>query len=153
MSSRRALVLRTLTLLVLLPAVLAACASGGTGTPAVGAPTAADAWIRPPMAAGLPAAGYVTLTGSGTDDQLVAVATASADRVELHRSMAGEGGMMGMEPVDAIAVAATTTVRLEPGGLHLMLFGFEAAVGSTVELELTFGSGSAITVPAEVRPS
>jgi copper(I)-binding protein len=61
--------------------------------------------------------------------------------------------MMGMEPVDEIAVAATTTVRLEPGGLHLMLFGFEAAVGSTVELELTFGSGSAITVPAEVRPS
>lgn len=144
-----------LALLLLLPLVLLACASTGGGTDPGAttgtAPSANDAWVRPPLAEGLPAAGYLTLTGSASDDRLIAVATSSADRVELHRSMAGDGGMMGMEPVDGIPIEAGATVRLEPGGLHLMLFGFDATA-STVELRLTFESGATLTVPAEVRP-
>jgi hypothetical protein len=61
--------------------------------------------------------------------------------------------MMGMRPVARIEVPAGTTVNLEPGGYHLMLLDMAEvpAVGSSVELTLTFEHAGDITVPAVVR--
>jgi periplasmic copper chaperone A len=125
--------------------------SGGGPSATGGAPTVSDAWIRPPMAPGLPGAGYLTLTGAGSEDALVAAATDAAARVELHRTMAGMSGMAGMEPVDRIKVPATGSVRLEPGSFHLMLFDLPSEMGTTVPLRLTFASGAEVEVIAEVR--
>jgi copper(I)-binding protein len=139
---------------VLVAAVaLGACTGAASTSPgtAVVAPSVSDAWVRPPMGPDRPAAGYLTLSGGTAADRLLTVTTQAADRVELHRTMAGEGGMMGMEPVDGIDVPASTTVKLEPGGLHLMLFGARIEPGDVVELQLTFSSGAVVTVPAAVR--
>lgn len=62
-------------------------------------------------------------------------------------------GMTGMQPVDRIEIPAGGTVRLEPGGYHLMLMDLTEmpAVGSTVELTLTFETAGDVVVQAEVR--
>lgn len=133
-------------------ALLVVACGGGSASAAV--PTVSDAWIRPPMGAGLPAAGYLTITGSaGTADALVGASSPLATSVEVHETMAEGSGMTGMRPVSRLEIATGATVRLEPGGYHLMLFGLTGtpAVGETIELTLTFETAGEVTVMAEVR--
>ena len=65
----------------------------------------------------------------------------------------GMGGMMAMRPVESIAIAAGATVELKPGGYHIMIIDpkEQPAIGSTVELTLTFQQAPPVTVVAEVR--
>ena len=143
--------------------VVLACSSTGSGSAAssaspaasaaAAAPAISGAWVRPPMGAGAPAAGYLTITGGSAADALVAAKSPIATSVEIHETMAGGSGMTGMQPVDKIDVAAGATVKLEPGGYHLMLMGVKdmPAAGSTVELTLTFQQAGDVTVQAEVK--
>lgn len=126
-----------------------ATAGTGTGT----AVTVADAWVRPPMSPGLPAAGYLTITGGSAADALVSAKSPIAGEVQIHETMAGGSGMTGMQPVDKIDVPAGATVKLEPGGYHLMLMNVTEmpAVGSTVQLTLTFEGAGDVVVQAEVK--
>jgi copper(I)-binding protein len=105
------------------------------------------------MGAGAPAAGYLTITGGDVADALVSAKSPIATSVEVHETMADASGMTGMQPVDQIDVAIGDTVKLEPGGYHLMLMGVKdmPAVGSKVELTLTFEQAGEITVQAEVK--
>lgn len=41
-------------------------------------------------------------------------------RIEIHRSVE-EDGMMSMHPVSVLAISSGETVRLAPGGFHLMM--------------------------------
>ena len=137
--SRRSSTILAFVFLMAAAAVLGGCteaASTASGTAGAG-PSVRDAWVRPPMGPDRPAAGYL--------------AADAAERVELHRTMADDSGMMGMESVDGIDVPASTTVKLEPGGLHLMLFGLTVEPGDEVGLELTFSSGAVVTIAAAVR--
>ena len=123
--------------------VVAAACSGGGGSGAT-APTVSGAWVRVPMNAAGPAAAYLRIanTGSGAD-ALVSVSSPAADAVELHESMMGDDGSMGMRPIDELAIPAGGSVELKPGGAHLMLIGLTSplAAGGTVQLRLTFKSG------------
>lgn len=114
-----------------------------------------DAWARPAMQmSGMStAAVYLTLHNSGAeDDRLVGASTDAAETVELHQSSM-EGGVMRMEPVDGIDVPAGETVRLEPGGLHLMLIGLtrDLAAGDHLTITLQFERAGEIEVDVEVR--
>ena len=84
--------------------VVAACSSSGGGSGAT-APTVSGAWVRVPMNAAGPAAAYLRIanTGSGAD-ALVSVSSPAADAVELHESMMGDDGSMGMRPIDELAI-------------------------------------------------
>jgi copper(I)-binding protein len=126
---------------------LAACSSASA------APTVSAAWVRPPMGADLPAAGYVTIVGGGAGDALLSASSPVATAVEVHETMAGASGMTGMRPVGRIDVAAGATVKLEPGGYHLMLMGVTGplTVGQQVEITLTFEKAGKVSVQAEVR--
>lgn len=140
----------TLSLVLMLAALaLGACSSTGGGSVAV-----ADAWVRPPMGADLPAAGYLTITGGDAADALVAASSPAAMTVEIHETSPGMSGMTAMHPVDRIDVAAGATVKLEPGGYHLMLMGPDAeaiVAGATVQITLTFEEAGEVVVEAEVR--
>lgn len=137
--------------------IVAACSGAGTSAAPSGAassaPTVSGAWVRPPMGASLPAAGYLTITGGSAADALIRAASPVAGEVQIHETMAGMSGMTGMQPVDRIEIPAGGTVRLEPGGYHLMLMDLTEmpAVGSTVELTLTFETAGDVVVQAEVR--
>lgn len=114
-----------------------------------------DAWIRLPPPGAAVAGAYLTIANaSGSDDRLVGVDTAAAERVELH-DMRMENGMMQMRELgDGLALKAGTQTTLAPGGVHMMLINPRAslAVGSSVEATLRFAHAPAQTVLLEVRP-
>lgn len=62
-------------------------------------------------------------------------------------------GMMKMQKVDKIEIPAGETVKLEPGGYHIMLMGLagELTEGSKITITLTFAEAGEKTVEAEVR--
>jgi copper(I)-binding protein len=139
-----------LSLLALVAVLAAACSSGGSTS----APTISDAWVRPPMGADSPAAGYLTMKNSSDQaDALLSVSSPVASSVEIHETTTDASGMMGMQPVDKIEVPAGGTVALEPGGYHLMLMGVTQMleVGSKVELDLVFERAGKVVVQADVK--
>src|SRR5690625_7002462 len=75
-----------------------------------------------PAAEGQMGVGYMQIrnSSSGTDT-LTAVSSELARHTELHESYELEDGMMGMREIEQLAVAAGSTVSLEPGGLHSLL--------------------------------
>ena len=60
---------------------------------------------------------------------------------------------MTMREVDGITIPAKSTVKLEPGGYHIMLLDLVAPLetGSTVKVTLEFESGPSQTVKAVVK--
>lgn len=114
-----------------------------------------DAWVRGTVP-GQKATGAFMQLQSPSDASLVAVSSPVAKVVEIH-TMAMEGGVMKMRPVEAIALPAGSAVDLKPGGYHVMLMDVGALKdGETVPLKLTFadkaGKRTTQDVNAVVRP-
>jgi hypothetical protein len=129
---------------------LAACSSGG----AAAAPTISDAWVRPPAGMDKPAAAYMVITNSaGQADALLSVSTPAASSVEIHETSTDASGMTGMHPIARLDVPAGGTVKLAPGGYHLMIMGLTTPleVGGKLELDLVFEHAGKVVVQAEVR--
>ncbi|MEI8393899.1 MAG: copper chaperone PCu(A)C [Rhodospirillaceae bacterium] len=86
-------------------------------------------------------------------DRLVSASTPVAEKAELHTHLMDDSGVMKMRRVDAIDIEAGATVRLAPGGLHVMLFGIKEPLkaDTTVPLTLTFQKAGAVTVDVLVR--
>jgi hypothetical protein len=96
-----------------------------------------DAWAaatRPGQDVG---AAYMTLK-STVDATLLGASSPVADSVEIHR-MWMDHGVMKMRMMKTLALPAGKSVKLEPGGLHLMLFDLKKPLtaGETLELTLT----------------
>lgn len=111
-----------------------------------------QAWSRPTAEGMGMGVGYLTLVNRGkTADALVSASTPAAAAVEFHESTVVDG-MARMRSRDEIPVAAGATVKLEPGGLHLMLVGLKAplAAGSRVPLTLEFRHAGRIEVELSV---
>jgi copper(I)-binding protein len=138
---------------VLITIVTACTSSTGSTSPSVTAPTVSGAWVRPPMGADRPAAGYLTITGGSEADALIAASSPISIDVQVHETTESADGM-GMQEVERIDIAAGATVMLEPGGYHIMFMMPDPealAVGGTVEITLTFEKGGEVVVQAEVR--
>ena len=62
------------------------------------------------------------------------------------------GPVFTMEPVDALSVPAHGTLKLEPGGDHLMVMGLAAPLrlGTELELTLRFDGAAPLTVTVPV---
>ena len=115
--------------------------------------TVKEAWVRAPAPGQNVAGGYMELT-SGTHALLIAVASPVAARAELHATTM-DGGVMRMRQVESIVLPAAKTVKLAPGGSHIMLLDAKPLKpGDKVPLTLTVqrdGSRSVFTVEAIVR--
>jgi len=112
--------------------------------------TLENAWVRLPAVDGRPGAAYFTLTGSDEQMVLVAADSEAAGRAELHESMAGDGGMMRMEPIAQVVLAPAQRIAFEPGGRHVMLFDIAPGIepGDTVPLTLSFADATMLSVDA-----
>ncbi|MGB5199267.1 MAG: copper chaperone PCu(A)C [Sedimenticolaceae bacterium] len=112
-----------------------------------------DPYVRavPPVAK--TSAAFMQLRNDNdTEGFLVSADTPAASVVELHTHTMDEG-VMRMRQVPQIPLPPNTTVSLEPGGLHIMLFDLKAPLspGDEVPITLTFSDGSSKAVTAEVR--
>jgi hypothetical protein len=145
-------VLATLLLLAGL-AGLGGCAAATSPSPSAATPTVEGAWVRPPIGADRPAAGYMTIRNPGNvADALVAVSSPVAMSCEIHETSMDSSGMAGMHPIERLEIPAGGSVSLEPGGFHLMLMETqELTEGDTVELRLEFEKAGTVVVQAEVR--
>jgi periplasmic copper chaperone A len=111
------------------------------------------AWVREPNPARDLTAAFMSLTNHGDQEvSLVRAFTSAAKVVELHE-MKMSDGMMKMRQVERIAIAPKTTVKLEPGGLHLMMIGLSTSLadGDAVEMTLEFDDGTRAVIEAQVR--
>lgn len=114
--------------------------------------TLAGAWLRETLPGKDSTAGFLSLANDGAEDALVGVECDAAASVELHR-MSHTSGQMKMERVQEIVLPSHAEVRLEPGGLHLMLFGVREPLvaGKTVKLTFTFRKAKKQTIEVPVR--
>lgn len=83
--------------------------------------------------------GGMQITATGDDFRLVAVSSEAAEQVELH-TMEIENDVMRMRQAESFDIKAGETLTLEPGGPHLMLFGFDTSLqpGDAAEMLFTF---------------
>jgi copper(I)-binding protein len=105
-----------------------------------------DPWARATIGISKTGAAYLTVM-----NQLIGASTSVAEKATLHRNVVDEDGVMKMRPVEAIEVPAGGDVKLEPGGLHIMLMGVHEPLkaGEHFPLTLTFERAGQveITVP------
>ncbi len=140
---------------IVLGALIASCIVSTSGF-AAEAVTAGHAWARA-TAPGQKAAGAYMELVSTADAALIGVETAVAARAELHL-MSMDGGVMRMRAVEKIDLPARKTVKLAPGGLHVMLIDLKQPLkaGDKVPLALKVRGADAavstIKIEVEVRP-
>lgn len=114
-----------------------------------------EAWVRGTVPAQKATGAFMDLTGKSAA-RLVAAESPVAGTVEIH-NMTMEKGVMKMFPVDGIDVPAGKTVKLAPGGYHVMLIGLKQQMkpGERVPLKLTFELADkkreAVNLSVEVR--
>jgi copper(I)-binding protein len=99
---------------------------------------------------------YATLHNASTQALLISsVSSDVSTSAELH-GMSMHDGVMRMRHLDSgLSLKAGETVQLQPGGLHLMLFGLQRPLraGDTVLLHFRIFDGREISAAAPVRES
>jgi iron complex outermembrane receptor protein len=110
-------------------------------------------WSRP-AAAGIPTGvAYLTITNNGPKEEvLVGARTPAAQRVEIHQTIVSEG-MARMRPLPQITIPPGGSVKIAPGGIHLMLVGLTVplAAGDEIPLTLVFREAGDIEVEIKVE--
>jgi copper(I)-binding protein len=118
------------------------------------APKVEAAWARPTVEGQKAGGGFLRITGGAAADRLLSASAPVSPSVELH-TMAMEGNVMRMRPVQGIDVPAGSIVELKPGGLHLMFMGLSQPMknGESFPLTLRFEKAGAVTTTVKVWTS
>jgi len=112
-----------------------------------------DAWVRVPNPATHLAGGYMMIVNLGDSaDAIVGASSSAAEVVEIHEMKTVEG-VMRMSMLDRLEIPARSSVKLEPGGQHLMFIRLtrDLKAGDTVDVALKMESGKTISVSALVK--
>lgn len=87
-----------------------------------GSLSVSHAWTRPAAQGGI-SAGYVTIANTGANPDVLLAVETPMGKASLHRSSVQSGIMSMREMSSGIDVPAHQTVKLAPGGDHIMLAG------------------------------
>ena len=113
-----------------------------------------QAWSRATPGGAKIAGGFLTIENKGAaPDRLTAVSGDVAGKVEIHE-MAINNGVMTMRPLDkGLSIEPGKTVKLAPGGLHLMLMDLKSPLkqGDKVPLTLQFEKAGKVALSLEVQ--
>ena len=136
----------------LIPAALLLASCGqGSAAPDI---KVADAWARETVPGQSSTAAYMTIANTGTAGNRLVSVTASAPLSAMVHNTSSENGVSRMRPADSgVDVPAGSTVRLEPGGTHVMIMGIQSALkpGDTLKLRLRFEKSGERAVAVPVR--
>ena len=112
-----------------------------------------QAWARPNPPVVPNGAAYLTIHNDSTEDRtLLSAAGTIAQRIELHESVIQNNITTMRHRDQGIVIPAGTTLRLEPGGLHIMLMGLKHPLeqGQSFELILYFDGAETVAVNVTV---
>ena len=129
-----------------------ALATGCSPEPAAPEIRTGSAWVRPALAAGAASAGYLTIQSRSGGDTLLGASSELATRVTLHSSTS-ENGIARMRALsDGLPIEEGETVKLEPGGNHLMLEQLKRPLkaGESISITLQFEQSGARRIVATV---
>ena len=140
---------RTLARAVVLATVLVAPAAAEDVR--VGDLVITGAWSRATPGGAKVAGGYLTIENKGAaPDRLIGGSADVAGKVEVHE-MAMNNGVMTMRPLEGgLTIEPGKTVKLAPGGYHLMMFDLHGALkqGDRLPVTLDFEKAGKVKVDA-----
>ena len=114
-----------------------------------------DAWVRGTVPAQKGTGAFMEITGKSAV-RLIGAASPVAGTVEIH-NMTMTNGVMKMFQVDGIDVPAGKTIKLAPGGYHVMIMGLKQQMkpGDKVPLDLLIETADkkreTVSLQVEVR--
>jgi copper(I)-binding protein len=113
-----------------------------------------QAWSRATPGGAKIGGGYLTIENKGSaPDRLVGGSGDIAGKVEVHE-MAVKDGVMTMRPLDkGLVIEPGKTVKLAPGGSHLMLFDLKNPLkqGDKVPITLEFEKAGKVKLSLDVQ--
>lgn len=115
--------------------------------------TVDKAWSRATPKGAETGAGYLTIHNNGATPDKLTGGSADFAAVEIHE-MKTEGGVMQMRELkDGLNIPAHGTIRLAPGGYHIMFTHLTKPLekGQTVTATLTFEHGGSVAVQFPVQ--
>ena len=104
-----------------------------------------------PVIAGNPGAAYFQIDNSaGANVAIAAIAINGAEKAEIHQTTADK-----MIDVDSVDIAPSTSIKFEPGQLHVMAFNLapQLKAGGTTEMTITFADGDKVSAPLKIEPA
>jgi periplasmic copper chaperone A len=111
-------------------------------------------WSRATPSGAKIGGGYLTIENKGaTADRLIGGSADVAGKVEVHE-MAMKNGVMTMRPLDnGLAIDPGKTVKLAPGGYHLMIFDLKSPLkqGDKLPVTLEFEKAGKVKVTLDVQ--
>lgn len=110
-------------------------------------------WSRATPGGAKVGGGYLTIENKGSaPDRLIAVSGDVAGKIEIHE-MAVKDGVMTMRPLDkGLSIEPGKTVKLAPGGYHLMMFDLKGPLkqGEKLPVTLQFEKAGKVQVSFDV---
>ncbi len=130
--------------------LVVACGGDDSGEVVAGDLTISHAVARFPSPNGNGAA-YLTIENAGSEDTLLSAVSSIATMAQIHETVT-EGAGSQMQPRDEVPVPAGGSLRLQPGGYHIMLMGVSdpPAAGDEFDLTLVFERAGTVVVTVEV---
>lgn len=111
-------------------------------------------WSRATAQGAKVGAGYIEITNRGdSPDRLVSLTTPSAQKTEIHEMVMRDGVMHMRAMPNGIEIAPGQTVKLAPGGLHLMFVDLKNPLkqGDQLNATLVFAKAGKLDVVFEVE--
>jgi periplasmic copper chaperone A len=113
-----------------------------------------QAWSRATPGGAKVGGGYLTIENKGSaPDRLIGGSADVADKVQVHE-MATNNGVMTMRPLDkGLVIDPGKTVKLAPGGYHLMLLDLKSPLkqGDKLPITLEFEKAGKVKVSLDVQ--
>ena len=113
-----------------------------------------QAWSRATPGGAKIGGGYLTIENKGTaPDRLIGGSADVADKVQVHE-MAMNNGVMTMRPLDkGLTIEPGKTVKLAPGGYHLMLLDLKSPLkqGDKLPITLEFEKAGKVELSLDVQ--
>ncbi len=146
------LVARAMACSVLLAALFAA--PGRAEEVKAGDLVLTQAWSRATPGGARVAGGFLTIQNTGaTPDRLIGGSAEICDKIQVHE-MSMNNGVMTMRQLDkGLAIEPGKTVKLAPGGAHLMMLNPKSPLrqGDKVPVTLEFEKAGKVKVSLEVQ--
>jgi periplasmic copper chaperone A len=113
-----------------------------------------QAWSRATPGGAKVGGGYLTIENKGSaPDRLIGGSADITDKIQVHE-MAMNNGVMTMRPLDkGLTIEPGKTVKLAPGGYHLMMFDLKNPLkqGDKVPVTLEFEKAGKVKLSLDVQ--